>query len=182
MKQIIRKNKHILLNNGLILVVTWLTCLAIRLSFSPLLYLDPFPGVFLLINRQLKGVNGFLFIASQFFCFDYLTNTLGIWTLLIAIAYGTIEFGLNHYVKQHHYTIWNGLLYTAIAVLSFDCIGMAIGPLFFQQPILSAVLGQIPFTLEHLVRASIFTTALNMLIQTNKVNFHQDITLKNKTI
>ena len=182
MKQIIRKNRQILLNNGLILVVAWLTCLAIRLSFSPLLYLDPFPGVFLLINRQLKGVNGFLFIASQFFCFDYLTNALGIWTILIAIAYSAIEFGLNHYTRQHSYTLSNGLLYTAIAVLSFDCISMTIGPLFFQQPLLSAVIGQIPFTLEHLVRASIFTTALNMLLQQNKVNLHQDFSLKNKTI
>lgn len=99
---------------------------------------------------------GFLFGALSILVFDLLTGTLGPWSLVTAPAYGVLGLIAGWYFRnrsgRRHY-----VYFAIVGTLFYDAItGLTIGPLFFSQPFLSALLGQIPFTLMHLLGNTAF--------------------------
>ena len=68
----------------------------------------------------------------------------------------------------------NYVKFAVIGTLFFDAItGLTVGPLFFNQSFMSALIGQIPFTILHLIGnvsfAFVVSPILYTYISTNKV-------------
>ena len=136
--------------NKIKMVVVFAACFLFRLLPFRAPNLEPILASQMPIAKQFGGFYGFLFGAFSILFYDVLTGTLGPWTLLTAPAYGLLGLGAAWYLKnradKRHF-----VSFAIVGTLFYDAAtGLAVGPLFFNQPILAAALGQIPFTLMHL--------------------------------
>lgn len=113
---------------------------------------------------------GFFFGVLSILAFDLLTGTLGSWSLVTASAYGLLGVFASWYLASRAGTRY--FVYFAIAgTLFFDAVtGLTVGPLFFGQSFTAALLGQIPFTLMHLLGniafALVWSTFLMSFLET----------------
>lgn len=132
---------------------------AIGLAFVMLLRLLPHPPNVEPITAALMpfargwGVfSGVLFGVSAVLIYDLITGTFGTWSFFTMGAYALLGIGAGlyfRYVTEHSSTAYIG--FAIIGTLFFDILtGLLPGPLFFNQPLVSALIGQIPFTLYHL--------------------------------
>ncbi|MFA6515109.1 MAG: hypothetical protein WCT42_02480 [Candidatus Paceibacterota bacterium] len=104
---------------------------------------------------------GFLSIVL----FDSVTSGLGIWTIITALAYGAVGLGASYYFKNR--SGWKSYAsYALVATIIYDAVtGLTIGPLFFHQSFMVSVIGQIPFTLLHLLGNVSFAIVLSPAIE-----------------
>ena len=59
----------------------------------------------------------------------------------------------------------NFLIYGIAGVIAYDAVtGLSLGPLFFNQPFMEALIGQIPFTLLHLGGTIFFAITLSPVL------------------
>ena len=93
---------------------------------------------------------GFLFGFCSIFFFDLATSGIGSWTWITAVAYGLLG-PLSFLLLKNKQN--RPLAYATVGVigtLAYDAVtGLSIGPLFYSQPFMEALVGQIPFTLMH---------------------------------
>jgi len=97
--------------------------------------------------------------------YDLLTSGWGTWTIITALAYGFVGLGAYFFFKNR--SGWkNYALYAVIATIFYDAItGLTIGPLFFHQSFMVSLVGQIPFTLLHLLGNVSFAIILSPVIE-----------------
>lgn len=94
----------------------------------------------------------FVFGALSVLLFDVVTGTGGMWTLITAPVYGVIGIGAYFFFRNRPTRPANFLLYSVLATLAYDALtGLTIGPLLFGQSFVAALVGQIPFTILHLM-------------------------------
>ncbi len=112
------------------------------------------------------GIPGALFFG--FFAivlFDSVTSGIGMWTWITGLAYGLVGVGGALFFRNRAGTARNYVLYAIPATLVYDAVtGLSIGPLFFGQPFMAALIGQIPFTALHLLGNIILGAVLSPLI------------------
>ena len=140
-------------------------CLLIRLiPFRPP-NIEPILAAQMPMSKAYGAYIGFLFAFLSIILYDLVTATLGIWTLITASAYGALGLFASLYFKDKNSTSWNYAKFAIIGTLFFDAVtGLSIGPLFFHQPFMSALVGQIPFTLWHLLGNVSFALILSPAI------------------
>lgn len=117
---------------------------------------------------------GFTFAFMSIVLFDILVGKVGSWTLVTAFAYGILGVWSMFFFKKREMKRINYVKFAVIGTLFFDAVtGLTVGPLFFNQPFMSALVGQIPFTILHLIGnvtfAFIVSPILYTYISTNKV-------------
>ena len=118
---------------------------------------------------------GFLFGFLSIVFYDLITNTLGVWTFFTSITYGTLGLLAYLYFKKRKPNILNFTTFAVIGTLFFDGVtGLSIGPIFFHQSLWAAFVGQIPFTLWHLLGNVSFALVLspaiyNFVIKNEKI-------------
>lgn len=111
------------------------------------------------------------FFAGLVFCFfsvvfhDAITASVGVWTWIVAVLFGLIGAGsviLSRY--KNRYVAYG--VYAFVTTIIFDAItGLGIGPIFFGQPFMEALMGQIPFTINHVIGNVILAVALSPLLE-----------------
>lgn len=105
---------------------------------------------------------GFAFSFFSILIYDFFTGTVGQWTFITSLTYGTIGIAAALYFKNRASTAFSYAGFAVIATLFFDAVtGLTIGPLFFHQPLKSAFIGQIPFTFWHLIGNVSFALVLS---------------------
>ena len=103
------------------------------------------------VAKQFGTLFAFLFGFLSIVLFDAFTGTLGPWSLITAPTYGLLGVGAVWYLKNREKTRYF-VYFAIVGTLFYDVItGLLIGPLFFGQAIMAAALGQIPFTLMHML-------------------------------
>ncbi|MEY2671880.1 MAG: hypothetical protein RL687_297 [Candidatus Parcubacteria bacterium] len=117
------------------------------------------------MSRTYGGLYSFLFGFLSIAVYDMFTVGFGVWTLVAGIAYGLVGFGASVYFANR--TGWKSYAkYAFFATIVFDLVtGLSMGPLFFGQPFLAAVIGQIPFTAIHLLSNVSFAIVLSPMIE-----------------
>jgi uncharacterized membrane protein len=137
-------------------------CLLIRLiPFRPP-NIEPILATLMPFSRVYGATAGFLFAFFSVVLFDIVTQTFGIWTFLTAGAYGLLGFWAYFYFKKQRGSAWGYARFAIIGTLFFDAVtGLSIGPLFFNQSLWSALIGQIPFTALHLLGNVSFALTLS---------------------
>ena len=140
----------------------WLAVFLIRLipflppNFEPMLAtVMPFSGRYGVLGSFLFGFLGIL-------VFDVFTSGIGMWTWITAGMYGALGIGAHVFFKRYEATTLNFVAYGLIGTLVYDIVtGLSIGPLFYGQSFMSALVGQIPFTAMHLTGAALFAVVLS---------------------
>jgi len=108
---------------------------------------------------------GFLFAGLSIVLFDAVTSGIGVWTLVTALAYGALGAGAYYFFKNRESKTKNYVLFAIFGTLFYDVVtGLTIGPLLWGQPFVVALIGQIPFTLMHLVGNVTFAAVVSPLL------------------
>lgn len=117
------------------------------------------------VAKRFGSLVGCCFGAFSILLFDLFTGMLGPWTLITASAYGVLGLGAAKYFKgrgQRRHFVYFAIMGT----LFYDAMtGLTVGPIFFHQPFVAAVLGQIPFTAMHLLGNISFAALFSPLIE-----------------
>ena len=156
-------------------IVGFIVCFLIRLiPFKPP-NIEPILATQMPFSRAYGGIAGFSFAFFSIIIFDFFTSGLGMWTLITAFSYGLLGLWAVNYFKNKKNTGWNYAKFAIIGTLAYDIVtGLSVGPLFFNQPFMEALIGQIPFTALHLLGNVSFALVLspaiyNFIIENKKL-------------
>lgn len=149
------------------IILGFTLCLVFRLipvrppNIEPLLATQmPFSKVY---GAHIAFMFGFMSIVL----FDLITARIGVWTLITASAYGVLGLWSVFFFKKREMKTINYVKFAIIGTVFFDAVtGLTIGPIFFNQPFMVALIGQIPFTILHLIGNVTFAVVLSPLIHT----------------
>jgi len=127
---------------------------------------DPIMGCMLPFSRQDRWWHASLFAFATMVSFDFVTMKVGIWTLVTGLTYAGLGLLFHRLykkigkVKMKHY-LGSGI----IGVLIFDFVtGILFGPAMFGMSFMQALIGQIPFTIMHLITVSAFILILTPVL------------------
>lgn len=117
------------------------------------------------MSRQWGGVMGFVFGFINMISFDLITGSMGWWTLITATSYGMLAYLIRICINT---TFTTRYLYAAVvATLSYDILtGIIFGPWLFGQSLFVTCIGQIPFTIMHLIANVTFSSLLSPHLET----------------
>jgi hypothetical protein len=127
---------------------------------------DPIMGCMLPFAKKDKCWQAALFALLTMVSFDLITMRVGLWTLVTGLTYAGLGL-MFHFlykrlgrVKLRHY-LGSGIL----GVLVFDFVtGVLFGPALFGMSYAQAFIGQVPFTLMHLLTVTGFVLVLTPLL------------------
>lgn len=147
------------------LAIGWTAVFLIRLlPFRPANF-EPMLAVMMPFATRFGLFASFLFGFLGITLFDAVTSGIGMWTLVTAAAYGALGIGAHLYFAKREATTKNFLVFGIAGTVFYDIItGLTVGPLFFGQPFMLALVGQIPFTLMHLLGTVVFTFVLSPVL------------------
>ena len=124
-------------------------------NFEPMLAtVMPFSKRYGLMGSFLFGFLGIVF-------YDAVTSGWGSWTWVTAICYGLLGVGAHVFFKNRAASVKNFLFFGIPATVLYDAVTMLIGPIFNNQPFAAALVGQISFTLMHLLGTIVFSVLLS---------------------
>ncbi len=142
--------------------IGFVVCLLVRLiPFRPP-NIEPILATQMPFARVYGGFAGFFFGFLSIIVFDLLTSGLGMWSFITAVAYGLLGLWAVVYFKNKKIGMWSYAKFAVMGTILYDAItGLSVGPLLFHQSFYTALVGQIPFTLLHLVGNVAFALVLS---------------------
>jgi energy-coupling factor transport system substrate-specific component len=146
-------------------VIGWVVCFLIRLfPFRPP-NIEPILTTQMPFAKRYGWFGGFVFGFLSILIFDAVTSGVGMWTWITGAAYGLLGVGAYFFFRKREGKISNFLIFGIVGTILYDAVtGLSIGPLFFGQTFMEAFVGQIPFTLNHLLGNVVFSVVVSPLI------------------
>ena len=145
-------------------VIMLLFCNLIRLA-RVIPNFDPIMGSMLPFAKQDKWYESALFSGITIISFDTLTGLVGIWTVVTAITYAALGVLFHTYYKNKSVDLKMYIASGVVGVLIYDLVtGVLAGPVLFGGSYYEAFIGQIPFTIYHLVSVAIFILLITPLL------------------
>lgn len=146
-------------------IIAFLAVLIIRLIPFRAPNLEPIMATIMPIGKKYSKLMAFCFGFLSILIYDSLTSGLGVWTLITAIVYGLLGLSASYFFTNR--SGWKSYAgYAVIGTIIYDAItGLTIGPLFFHQSFMISLVGQIPFTLIHLLGNVSFAIVLSPVIE-----------------
>ncbi len=104
---------------------------------------------------------GFWYGALSMIFIDLLMGKIGSWTIVTSLTYGAIGTLGSFLLKSRNPSAKNFIWVSVVGTLIFDLItGVLAGPILFGGSFLAAAIGQVPFTLRHLLGNIVFAGVL----------------------
>lgn len=128
---------------------------------------DPVMSMALPFSRRSPAITSFLFPLITMASFDLVTNELGPWTVVTSLTYGFLGLAFHYLLKERKKVeIGTYLGFGVVGVLVFDFVTGVVATPFLFPPMTfeQALIGQIPFTLLHLITSSAFIVAVTPLL------------------
>lgn len=117
------------------------------------------------LAKKYGHTSAFIFAFLSMALFDVIDGEVGAWTWVTAVVYGVIGITASYYFKNKSNRPINYLKFSIVSTLAFDALtGLTIGPIFYGQSFIIALVGQIPFTAIHLLSNGILAVALSPAI------------------
>ena len=135
---------------------------------------EPITATLMPFAKKWGWFGGLVFGALAIVSFDIITGTLGVWSFLTIGGYATLGIVAGLYFSRFEKASrMQYVIFAIIGTLFYDALtGLTVGPLFFGQTLMSAFIGQIPFTMYHLagniVLAAVVSPLVERWIVTNK--------------
>ncbi len=151
--------------NYLKYIVGFISCLLIRLiPFRPP-NIEPILATQMPFSKAFGKFAGFSFAFISMILYDIITGHVGVWTWITALSYGLLGLWSAFYFQNKESNAWNYAKFAIMGTIAYDAVtGLTIGPLFFHQSFEVSLVGQIPFTLAHLLGNLIFAIMLSPVI------------------
>mgnify|MGYP001587425278 CR=1 FL=1 len=126
---------------------------------------EPVLAVGMPFSKHYGWLSGFLFPFLSIVFFDAATGKVGQWTWITGTTYGVLGLGAAWFFRNRKPTRANFVLYGILGALVYDAVtGLTIGPLFFGQSFIEALIGQIPFTINHVLGNVVFSLVVSPLV------------------
>jgi len=157
--------KSIKMGNWFNLFVAMFACLLFRLIPFRAPNVEPILTATMPFGKAYGRFMGFFFAFFSVIAYDLITGTVGKWTILTSITYGLIGVASAYYFKTREGTGMNFARFAVVSTLFFDATtGLLTGPLFFDQSFYAALVGQVPFTVLHLIGNVSFAFLLSPIL------------------
>ena len=132
---------------------------------------DPIMGVMLPYSKNSKWYTSALFAGLTMVSFDLITGMLGVWTIVTAVTYAGLGILFHFLYKNRRVNLKHYICSGILGVLIFDFItGPIMSSLMFGMSFMEAFIGQIPFTLWHLVSVTTFIVILVPSLDKHLIN------------
>lgn len=157
--------KFAIKTGGLKVVLGWVAVFLIRLvPFRPP-NVEPMLATVMPFAKAYGVFTSFLFGFLGIGLYDLATGKVGQWTFITGAAYGTLGVCAHYFFRRRAASVKNFLGFGIVGTIAYDAVtGLSVGPLFFDQPFMEALVGQIPFTLLHLGGTIGFSLILSPLL------------------
>lgn len=129
-------------------------CFALRFIPAPWRppNVEPVTATLLPLGKRMGPATAFLFGFLSILLFDLATAEVGMWTFVTGITFGLIGIASHVFLRNTRGTAWQYAVFAVVATLIYDFItGVLMGNLLFAMPLGEAFMGQIPFTVNHLL-------------------------------
>jgi len=145
--------------------IGFVVCLLVRLLPFRSPNVEPILATQMPFTKTYGKIAGFSFAFLSMVTYDIITNKVGMWTLITALAYGLLGIWASVYFNNKENKAWNYAKFAIMGTIAFDIVtGLSIGPIFFHQSFMTALIGQIPFTALHLLGNVSFAIVLSPAI------------------
>jgi hypothetical protein len=133
---------------------------------------EPILSTVMPLSKNFSRVLSVLFPFASIVLYDFLTAGIGGHTWSVAFTYSAIGLASYFYFQRKSLSYKHTVPFTIYSILFFDIVtGLIIGPAFGSQTFMTALVGQIPFTLLHLMGGALFTLvatpAISKFLTTN---------------
>lgn len=137
-------------------------------------------------SKKWGWLAGAIFGFLSIFIYDLINPTIGfarigIWTFVTAIMYALVGIAGGFYLKNKENKIRYYFIFAVIATLVYDFItGPIMSSLIFHMSFAQATIGQIPFTIMHLLGNIIGAVVISPLLYKwviNNKNLDTDIVI-----
>ena len=143
-------------------ILGWLAVMAIRLIPGRPANFEPMLATVMPYSTRYGKFASFLFGFLGIFVFDLISRQVGMWTLITALSYGLLGLAAAYFFAKHEPTTRNFVTFGIAGTIIYDAVtGLSIGPLFYGQPFMEAMVGQVPFTLMHVLGTVVFAVVLS---------------------
>lgn len=122
---------------------------------------EPMLATVMPFSKRFGVLGSFLFGFLGIVLYDAVTSGWGSWTWVTAICYGLLGIAAHYFFKHREASVKNFLLFGIPGTIAYDAVTMLIGPVFGNQSLTVAIVGQIPFTLMHVLGTVVFATLLS---------------------
>jgi len=158
-------NIIVLRTGWLKLLLGWIVVFLIRLiPFRPPNF-EPMLAAMMPYAKGYGVLGGFAFGFLGIVVFDLVTSGLGIWTAVTAFAYGGLGIAAYFFFRNRAASVGNFVGFGIMGTIFYDALtGLTIGPLFYGQPFMLALIGQIPFTLMHVLGTVVFSVVVSPVL------------------
>ena len=146
---------------------TFLLAVCLLVRFIPLRApnVEPILATLMPISRVYGAFLAFSFAVLSILLYDVISGTLGVQTFFTVSSYGLLGLWSASYFRKRKGGPSDYVSFAIIGTLLFDALtGLTVGPLFFGQSFSASLIGQIPFTLLHLVGNIAFAVILSPAI------------------
>ncbi len=128
---------------------------------------EPITATLMPFAKSWGWFGGLIFGILAVLSFDVITGTLGVWSLLTVTGYALLGIFAGIYFKKvKGNSRMNYVIFAIIGTIFYDAItGLTVGPLFFGQTFMSALIGQIPFTAYHLAGNIVLAVVVSPLVE-----------------
>ncbi len=161
--------KNILKNKSLKYISFWLLsasfCLLFKYSLNLPGNIDLIWGIQLLLAQIFGPIALGLWSATTILGGDLLADNWGTWSIVTSISYFLVSCLTSALVKTKNYSFINSLIFTVLVTIFYDLLTASTGPLFFEQAWLVMLIGQVPFSLVHMVSNCASTSLIYSSIQ-----------------
>ena len=146
-------------------IIIFLTAFAVRLIPFRAPNIEPVMASLMPLSKKFTKFGSFFFGFASIFVYDLVTSGIGVWTVFTAIAYGLLGLGASYYFSNK--SGWKSYAsYAVIGTIAYDLVtGLTVGPIFFGQSFMVSLIGQIPFTVMHLIGNVSFAIVLSPVIE-----------------
>ena len=147
------------------LLISFVLVYAVRLlPFRPP-NVEPLVALAMPVAKGYGSLVGAFFAGASILLFDLFTSGLGWYTLVTMLAYSLV-IALAPVILRGKSSWWRFALLGAFLTVLYDALtGLTIGPIFYRQPFMEALVGQIPFTAWHLLGNSLFSMILSPMVE-----------------
>ena len=145
--------------------IAFLVALGIRLLPFRAPNIEPIMAMQMPLAKKYGAILAFFFGFGSIVIYDIFTSGIGVWTLVTALAYGFVGLGARWFFKNKT-SRGRYVGYAIMATILYDAVtGLTLGPLFFGQTFMGALIGQVPFTALHLLGNVSFAIILSPVIE-----------------
>ncbi len=149
------------MNASLKFLIGWTAVFLFRLiPFRPPNF-EPMLATVMPFSKRYGVVGSFLFGFLGIVLYDAVTSGWGNWTWVTGLCYGLLGVGAHFFFKNRSASVRNFLVFGIPGTILYDAVTMLIGPVFHSQSLAVALVGQIPFTLMHVLGTVVFATLLS---------------------